>query len=117
MARPVLRTDAATVATSSGEIERRSTTSRLRPSSAAVLARYLHLETIPEDPRTWGVNAANSGTLAATLGRERERAFLFRDLATLRTDIPVFDDVEQLRWAGPTAAFQTLAARMDRARS
>jgi 5'-3' exonuclease len=86
-------------------------------SSAAVLARYLHLEAIPEDPRTWGVNAANSGTLAATLGRERERAFLFRDLATLRTDIPVFDDVDQLRWAGPTAAFQTLAAKMDRARS
>jgi len=86
-------------------------------SSAAVLARYLHLEAIPEDPRTWGVNAANSGTLAATLGRERERAFLFRDLATLRTEIPVFDDVDQLRWAGPTAAFQTLAAKMDRARS
>jgi 5'-3' exonuclease len=86
-------------------------------SSAAVLARYLHLEAIPDDPRTWGVNAANSGALAATLGRERERAFLFRDLATLRTDIPVFDDVDQLRWAGPTAAFQTLAAKMDRARS
>jgi 5'-3' exonuclease len=86
-------------------------------SSAAVLARYLHLEAIPADPRTWGVNAANSGALAATLGRERERAFLFRDLATLRTDIPVFDDVDQLRWAGPTPAFQTLAAKMDRARS
>jgi 5'-3' exonuclease len=86
-------------------------------SSAAVLARYLHLEAIPEDPRTWGVNAANPGSLAATLGRERERAFLFRDLATLRTDIPVFDDVEQLRWSGPTAAFQMLAAKMDRARS
>ena len=86
-------------------------------SSAAVLARYLHLEAIPEDPRTWGVNAANSGALAATLGRERERAFLFRDLATLRTDIAVFDDVDQLRWAGPTTAFQTLAAKMDRARS
>jgi 5'-3' exonuclease len=86
-------------------------------SSAAVLARYLHLEAIPEDPRTWGVNASNAGALAATLGRDRDRAFLFRDLATLRTDIPVFDDVEQLRWAGPTPAFQTLAARMDRARS
>jgi 5'-3' exonuclease len=85
-------------------------------SSAAVLARYLHLEAIPGDPRTWGVNAANAGALAATLDRERERAFLFRDLATLRTDIPVFDDVDQLRWAGPTPAFQTLAARMDRAR-
>ena len=86
-------------------------------SSAAVLARYLHLEAIPEDPRTWGVNAANAGGLAATLRRERERASLFRDLATLRTDIPVFEDVEQLRWSGPTPAFQMLAARMDRARS
>jgi 5'-3' exonuclease len=86
-------------------------------SSAAVLARYLHLEAIPENPRTWGVNAANPGALAATLGRERDRAFLFRDLATLRTDITVFDDVEELRWTGPTPAFQTLAAKMDRARS
>jgi 5'-3' exonuclease len=86
-------------------------------SSAAVLARYLHLEAIPENPRTWGVNAASPGALAATLGRERDRAFLFRDLATLRTDITVFEDVEELRWTGPTPAFQTLAAKMDRARS
>ena len=85
-------------------------------SSAAVLARYRHLEAIPEDARSWGVNAAKAGTLAATLVRERDRAFLFRDLATLRTDIPLFDDVEELRWTGPTSAFAPLAARMDRAR-
>ena len=42
--------------------------------------------------------------------------FLFRDLATLRTDIPVFGDVEELRWGGPTAAFAPLAEKMDRAR-
>jgi 5'-3' exonuclease len=86
-------------------------------SSAAVLARYLRLEAIPEDSRTWGVNAANAATLAATFARERDRAFLFRDLATLRTDIPVFDDVEELGWAGPTSAFAPLAAKMDRARA
>ena len=84
-------------------------------SSAAVLSRYGHLESIPDDWRTWGVNAANPGSLAATLARDRERAFLFRDLATLRTAIPVFEDVDQLRWAGPTPAFAPLAARMDRA--
>ena len=55
-------------------------------SSAAVLARYQHFEAIPEDSRNWGVNAANAATLAATFARERDRAFLFRDLATLRTD-------------------------------
>ena len=85
-------------------------------SSAAVLFRYGHLESIPDDWRTWGVNAANPGSLSATLARDRERAFLFRDLATLRTAIPVFEDVDQLRWSGPTSAFPPLAARMDRAR-
>jgi 5'-3' exonuclease len=78
-------------------------------STAAVLARYGHIEAIPNDWRTWGVNAANPGALAATLARERHRAFLFRDLATLRTDIPLFDCVEELQWQGPTPAFSSLA--------
>jgi 5'-3' exonuclease len=69
-------------------------------STAAVLAKYGHLESIPADSREWRVNAANAGALAATLIREREHAFLFRDLATLRTDIPLFESVEDLRWKG-----------------
>ena len=40
---------------------------------------------------------------------------LFRTLATLRTDIALFDDVDQLRWNGPTPAFDSLAARLDAA--
>jgi 5'-3' exonuclease len=82
-------------------------------SSAAVLARYLHLESIPTDWRTWRVNAASAETLARTLARQREQAFLFRDLATLRTDILLFNSVEDLRWTGPTAGFAALAARLD----
>src|SRR5205085_1342912 len=46
-------------------------------STAAVLARFGHLEAIPEDWRAWGVNAASPSALAGTLARERERAFLF----------------------------------------
>jgi 5'-3' exonuclease len=84
-------------------------------SSAAVLYRYGHLESIPDDWRTWGVNAASPAALCATLARDRGHAYLFRDLATLRTEIPVFDDVEDLRWKGPTDAFRELAERMDRA--
>jgi 5'-3' exonuclease len=84
-------------------------------SSAAVLAKFVHLESIPLDPREWRVNAANASALAATLMRERERALLFRTLATLRTDIALFDDVDQLRWNGPTASFDALAARLDAA--
>jgi 5'-3' exonuclease len=85
-------------------------------STAAVLAKYGHLEAIPADWRTWGVNATRPAALAATLELERDRAFLFRDLATLRTDVPVFDDLDRLRWDGPTPAFAGLAARLDAAR-
>jgi hypothetical protein len=63
------------------------------------------------------VNAANASALAHTLSRERERTLLFRTLATLRTDIALFDDVDQLCWNGPTPAFAALAARLDAARS
>jgi 5'-3' exonuclease len=83
-------------------------------SAAAVLARYGHLESIPENWREWGVNAANPGRLARTLAHERDRAFLFRTLATLRTDLELFANVEQLRWKGPTPAFKPLAARLDK---
>src|SRR5262245_54618995 len=82
-------------------------------SAAAVLAKFEHLESIPADPREWRVNASNAGTLAATLLRERERAFLFRRLATLRTDIDLFESVDQLRWQGPTKAFAQMAARIE----
>ena len=84
-------------------------------STAAVLAKYIHLEAIPTDGTTWGVNAANAGTLGRTLARERERALLFRQLATLRTDIPLFDSIDDLRWKGPTASFAALGARFDAA--
>ena len=84
-------------------------------SSAAVLAKFAHLESIPEDWREWHVNAANAGSLAQTLSRDRGLALLFRTLATLRTDIELFDDVDQLRWNGPTDGFATLAARLDAA--
>jgi 5'-3' exonuclease len=84
-------------------------------SSAAVLAKFVHLESIPLDFREWRVNAANAGALADTLCRERDRALLFRTLATLRTDIALFDDVDELRWNGPTPAFAELAARLDAA--
>ncbi|HSY66187.1 MAG TPA: 5'-3' exonuclease H3TH domain-containing protein [Terriglobales bacterium] len=86
-------------------------------SSAAVLAKFLHLESIPKDCREWRVNAANAGTLAVTLCREWDNAILFRRLATLRTDIKLFDDVDELRWRGPTSAFDSLTARLDAART
>ena len=86
-------------------------------SAAAVLAKFGHIEDIPDDWRTWGVNAASPATLAATLQRDRDRAFLFRDLATLRDDLPLFESVDELRWTGPRGDFAGLAARFDSARA
>ena len=86
-------------------------------SSAAVLARFRHLEGIPKDWHEWGIKVASAGALADTLSREWDRAVLFRKLAILRTDIPLFQDVEELRWSGPTPSFDELAARLDRART
>jgi 5'-3' exonuclease len=82
-------------------------------SAAAVLAKFEHLEHIPGDARAWGVNAASPGALALTLARERDRALLFRELATLRTDLALFDSVEALRWDGPPPEFTAMAARLD----
>jgi 5'-3' exonuclease len=86
-------------------------------STAAVLAKFRHIECIPEDSKNWKVVAASASTLAATLSRERELAYLFRTLATLRTDIALFDDVDQLQWKGPTPAFTAIGARLDGART
>jgi len=84
-------------------------------STAAVLSKFVHLESIPADWREWSVNAASAGTLARTLESERDRALLFRTLATLRTDIPLFEDVDELRWRGPKPGFEALGARLDAA--
>ena len=86
-------------------------------SSAAVLAKFAHLESIPDDIREWRVNVANAGALNATLRREWDRALLFRRLATLRTDIKLFDDADQLRWKGPADGFEALAAKLDAAKT
>jgi 5'-3' exonuclease len=84
-------------------------------SSAAVLFKYLHLEFIPKDWREWRVNAANASSLTATLFSQYDRALLFRNLATLRTDIPLLENVNDLQWKGPTEAFTTIGGRLDTA--
>jgi 5'-3' exonuclease len=86
-------------------------------STAAVLAKFGHIEAIPANPGDWHVNANNASGMAETLGRERERALLFRTLATLRTDIPLFNNVDQLEWSGPKPGFEELAARLDSAKT
>ncbi len=82
-------------------------------SASTVLARYPRLEDIPDDAAAWDVQVRGAGRLAGALAAAREEAALFRDLATLRTTLPVFDDVDELRWTGPEPRFFDLCARIN----
>ncbi len=84
-------------------------------STAAVLAKFGHLESIPHDSRNWQVNALRADALAATLVRQWDDALLFRRLATLRTEIALFDNVDRLQWKGPTPGFEEIGRRLDAA--
>jgi 5'-3' exonuclease len=82
-------------------------------TAAAVLDRFGHLEDIPERSASWDVPVRNAPVLAQTLTQHRDLAFLFRDLATLRTNAETFTRAEELRWQGPTSEFDAICARID----
>jgi 5'-3' exonuclease len=82
-------------------------------SSATVLARYGHLESIPADAADWDIAVRGAVKLAATLVERRDDADLYRHLATLDLDAPVMDDVEDLRWIGPADHLEAVCAHID----
>ena len=89
-----------------------------RQASREVNRRTAHLLrasscTGPTDYRDWGVKVVTASTLADTLSRELQHALLFGTLATLRTDIKLFEAVDQLQWKGPT--IESIAHRLDAA--
>lgn len=88
-------------------------------SAAAVLARYLHVEAIPDDVEAWEVPVRravrSSPNLAAALSENRELVALFKDLATLRRDVPV-GDVDSWRWRGPGEGFANWCTRLGSSR-
>lgn len=78
-------------------------------SAAAVLAKFEHLEAIPDSPLEWGVPLRNASRLAATLQQQRADALLFRRLATLNRDAAISDDLDSLAWQGvPRDEFMAL---------
>jgi 5'-3' exonuclease len=91
-------------------------------ASGALLGRYQHLEHIPPSATAWELPVRGAARLSASLEENRELAVLFRTLATLRLDVPVFKDLDELRWRGPTPRFEQMAQRLgvpglwDRAR-
>ena len=73
-------------------------------SAAAVLAHYKRIEEIPNDEREWRVNVRGASGLAAALREHRDELALYKVLATLRTDAPLTEDTEALRWLGAPRA-------------
>ncbi len=80
-------------------------------SAATVLAKFGHIDAIPDDHIAWGLTLPRAAALATTLKNDRAHAELFRELATLRTDVHVFDTVDDLEWRGPTPALDAFRAR------
>ena len=81
-------------------------------SAALTLSRYPHLEDIPKDWQEWHPSIRKARLLSESLRNSWNDALLFRTLATLRLDVPVFDTVEDLRWKGPRPNFKEQCNRM-----
>jgi 5'-3' exonuclease len=81
-------------------------------AAASTLSQYLHLENIPKDWRAWHPSIRKARPLSEALFGAWNDALLFRTLATLRLDVPVFDSVEDLRWTGPRPGFEKECQRI-----
>ena len=81
-------------------------------AAALTLSRYPHLEGIPKDWREWHPSIRRARLLSESLHNSWSEALLFRTLATLRLDVPVFENVEDLRWKGPRPSFEDYCRRM-----
>ena len=72
-------------------------------SASVVLSRFEHLESIPDDPGKWRLSSVSPGraaSLAASLAQRREEALLYRQLATVREDVPLKEKLGDLKWQG-----------------
>ena len=82
-------------------------------SASIILKEYHHIANIPRDPAEWKVSIRGSVRLARTLENKQADAILFRDLATLRKTVPVFDSIDELQWSGPTSSFFDICASFN----
>jgi 5'-3' exonuclease len=82
-------------------------------AAAMVLSQYPHLEDIPKDWKQWHPSIKRARTLAESIFSAWDDALLFRTLATLRVDAPVFDTVEDLLWKGPRPNFEETCRRIQ----
>ena len=81
-------------------------------AAALAFSQYVHLEQIPKDWRQWHASIRKARLLSESLFSAWNDALLFRTLATLRVDVPVFENVDELRWRQPRSNFEECCRRM-----
>jgi len=81
-------------------------------AASLALSKYRHLESIPKDWQHWDPSIRRARPLAESLFAAWDEALLYRTLATLRLDVPVFDSVDDLRWNGPRDNFEHSCERL-----
>jgi 5'-3' exonuclease len=81
-------------------------------AAALTLSQYSHLEEIPRDWQEWHPSIKRARLLSESLFNGWNDVLLFRTLATLRLDVPVFDTVDDLRWQGPHKSFEECCRQM-----
>ncbi len=81
-------------------------------SSATVLSKYQHLEEIPAELEDWEIKVRGANRLHENLTKYRDEALLYRRLATLRSDVPLAEKLDELKWVGPRENFAELCASL-----
>jgi 5'-3' exonuclease len=84
-------------------------------SASTVLSHYGHLEQVPDDPTQWqlsSISAGRAASLAQSLASHREEAYLFRQLARLREDVPIQEKLSDLQWRGAFPRLKEICAEL-----
>lgn len=81
-------------------------------STSTVLAKYKHIESIPEDPAKLGLGLGRATTLLANLRNNLKDALLFRELSTLRRDVPIKEELTDLKWQGATSRLKKVCKEL-----
>ena len=81
-------------------------------STSTVLAKYKHIEAIPDDPNQFGLGLGRATTLLENLQKNYKDALLFRELSTLRTDVPIKEGLADLKWQGATSKLKKVCLEL-----
>lgn len=82
-------------------------------SSTTLLASCKHIGNIPEDPEKWDVNVRGANRLAENLNENLDKAIFYRQLITLRKDVPLTEKLEDLEWQGADESLKDLCRELE----